>query len=286
MTACPVSPITLHPMTCPNSVRPGGGSFCAVAQWDGALPVTVTQPITPSSSGCCSQKLKEKDKESICIRTSSTTTGKYQYNSGGPLWLQSVFLSYFPQGFLLSSPPMTQTSPSLGAMYVLLPSPLSSTSFFSSSSSLQHLPDRPRLGTVVSPSSGRDVRSKRLLQFYKQNFPFVRMLPISLQSHFKETSLPKRPFWCCINQHPKSSCKFLIPHILFPFPLLLLQGGHRGKDETSQGAPAETRLDVTFCNCSYGRRYDQGECRGTGLCTLNCEYLARTKSLGRSRRTA
>lgn len=147
---------------------------------------------------------KKKDKESICIRTSSTIPGKYHYNGGGPVWLQTVLHSYFPQGFLSSSAPVTQTSPSLGAMYVLLPSPLS----LASSSSPEHLPDRPRLGTVVSPCSGQDVQSKRFLQFYKQNFPFMKMLPISLQSHLKETSLPKRLFWCCINH---TLCLLLLP---------------------------------------------------------------------------
>lgn len=92
-------------------------------------------------------KLKEKDMENICIRTSSTIPGKYQTNSGGPVWLRSVLHSYFPQGFLPSSL-VTQTSPSLGVVYVLLPSPFSSAFLFSSPSSPEHLPDRPMLGTV------------------------------------------------------------------------------------------------------------------------------------------
>lgn len=46
-------------------------------------------------------KLKQKDKESILIRTGRTMPGKYQYYSG-PVWLHSVLPYCFLQGFLMS----------------------------------------------------------------------------------------------------------------------------------------------------------------------------------------
>lgn len=73
-------------------------------------------------------KLKQKDKESILVRTGSTIPGKSLYYRG-PVWLHSVLHYCFPQGFLTSSTPVTQTLPFLGAMYVLLPSSLSSVFF-------------------------------------------------------------------------------------------------------------------------------------------------------------
>lgn len=84
-------------------------------------------------------KLKPKDKENILVRTGSSIPGKYQYYRG-PVWLQSGLHSCFPQDFVTSSTPVTQTSLFLGATYVL-------SLFLQSSSFLDHLPDIPRLGS-------------------------------------------------------------------------------------------------------------------------------------------
>lgn len=54
---------------------------------------------------------------------------------------------------------------------------------------------------------------------------------------------------------------------------------------SSQGDPAETGLDVRLWNCACNRWHDQREHGVAGLCTLSCEYLARTESLRRSRCT-
>jgi len=67
MTARPTSPITPHPMTSsPSCVRPEGGvPFERWVQWDGALSVSVTQPIPLSSSGFHSQTEKKKTRKAF-----------------------------------------------------------------------------------------------------------------------------------------------------------------------------------------------------------------------------
>lgn len=181
----------LHPITSSHCERPHPTLlFSRCSGVVPPLPLTVTNYCFKQLD--VAHRLEEKDRETISLRTSSTISVKdwiveapSDYGST-LLLLPSSFYFFFLSSNSNITFPMSFYSPVLSPFFI------------SSSSSPADLLDKPRQGTEVSPNCAWDISSKRFFSIFKQNFPFMKILPIFLQSYLKETSLPKRLFWCCI----------------------------------------------------------------------------------------
>lgn len=222
-------------------------------------------------------KLKPKDKKSILVRTGSTIPGKYQYYRGS-VWLQSVLHSCFPQGFLTFSTPVIQTSPFLWAMYVLLPSPLSSI-FLPWASARQ-----PKAGEQSPQVLGEMIEASDFFNCISRiSLLSMCYLPeVLLQRNFplNEALLVPHllPQWAS-NQF----LQFLTPLLLSSFPMFLLQ-----EVMVKKKKPIKLSLHKPGLWHFETAPTTDGMARGvlSGRAVLSCEYLARTKSSRRSRCTA
>lgn len=198
---------------------------CAVGAVGWALPVTFTHLIAPSICRCCSQTETRRQGKHPCK--------DWQHNTWKIPVLQRSCLVTLSASLLLPSR-FSYFFHSSNSNFDFSGSqicPSSFLCFFSLLPSLSICQTAPGWG-VISPSSGWDDR-KQLLQFYKQNFHFVNML-----SPWSPTSkkLPSECHTLCLNQHPTSCCSFwpLFSCSLSHVP----SGGHREKEEASQGVPA------------------------------------------------